>query len=109
MNTTAIISNLIVTIISGLVVAAMIYWFGIGGGKTSVVQIQGAKIRKTGKWIILISALIIALGIKLLVDSVSPGEKIDYSNMDSIYAFGVFSLGVMLFIAGKVITWFQRM
>jgi hypothetical protein len=96
-----IITGVIITVVGGLV----LYAFGVGRGKTSVVKVQGVKVRKTGKWVMLVSAVIVILGLALAGKSIGPGGEM---NSDGLLWFGISLFGIMSFIIGKIVAWFQR-
>ncbi|HTX87122.1 MAG TPA: hypothetical protein VMC41_03615 [Candidatus Nanoarchaeia archaeon] len=112
-------NNLIVNIIGGVIVAVLVSWLGIGRGRSSdvpgtsrgrssTIVIQSPKARKTGKWIIIISVILIIWGIMLFGNSASQGAAINLSKPNAIYGLGLLEIGGVLFIIGKIIAWFQR-
>ena len=101
-------SNLIVTIIGGVVVAILVSLLGIGKNKTPVIVTHGFKVRRTGKWIMIISSVIIIWGFLLLGNNSDPTAGINFNNRQTIYGFTLIFWGVIIFIVGKVIAWFQK-
>lgn len=93
-------NNILSQIISGIIVALILYWIGLGSNK--VIVYNSGKIRKTGKWIIIISILIIIIGL-----NIGAKQQVNYTGTISPgYGFAI--LGGFLFFIGKIIAWFQR-
>ena len=88
-------NELIITIVGGLVVAFLAWMFGISGGKSKVV-VQGIRVRRTGKWIILFSVLMILGGLA-------------WANSSQVYGYTLAGYGVLFFLVGKVVAWFQKL
>jgi len=101
-------SNFVVTIIGGVVVAALVSWLGIGKNKAQVVIVNGSKVKKSGKWIIIISSVIIIWGFLLLGNNSDPTAEINLINRQTVYGFSLILWGGVLFIVGKIIVWFQK-
>ena len=99
--------QLIITVVGGLLVAIIAAWFGIGG--TTKVAIQGGyKPKKTGKLIILISVVMIIGGLAW-AGSNSPAQGgFDFSQPGTVYGLTLTGYGVLFFIIGKIVAWFQR-
>lgn len=95
-------NQLFINIIGGLAVAIIAAWFGIGG--TTKVVVHGSKVRKTGKWIILISVAMILGGLSWH-GKLAPTKSIFSFNDWGSWLFGY---GILFFIVGKVVAWFQR-
>ncbi|HVM73920.1 MAG TPA: hypothetical protein VMU13_03540 [Candidatus Paceibacterota bacterium] len=88
-------SELLITIIGGLVVAFLAWLFGFSGGKSKVV-VQGIRVRRTGKWMMLISAAMILGGLA-------------WASSNQLYGYTLAGYGVLFFIVGKVVAWFQKL
>jgi len=88
-------NELIVTVIGGLIVAFIASLFGWGSGRSTVVQ--GVKVRKSGKIIMIVSVLMILGGLSLA----GSGEQ--------LYGYTLAGYGVLFFFVGKVVAWFQRL
>ncbi len=88
-------NTLLITVVGGLIVAFIASLFGWGGGRSTFVQ--GVKIRKSGKIIIIISVLMILGGLSW-AGSGSP-----------LYGYTLAGYGVLFFIIGKIVAWFQKL
>lgn len=102
-------SNFVVTIISGIIVAIIVSWLGIGGSKKQVIMSGGVKVRKTGKLIIIISVIIIIWGMLLLGNNSNPTAIMDMTNRQAANGLLLMFLGAILLIIGKIVAWFQRL
>lgn len=90
-------SQLIFTIIGGVITAIVVAWFGIGGTKRVVVH--GTNVRRTGKWIILFSVVMILGG--LAWAGSDPLSK--------VYGYTLAGYGLIALIIGKIVAWFQKL
>jgi hypothetical protein len=70
-------SQLLINIIGGLIVIIIAAVFGIGG--TTRVVVHGTRTGKTGKWIIIISVLMILGGAALLGKEAPPGGGLSFN------------------------------
>lgn len=91
--------ELVFTIISGVIVAIIVSWLGIGG--TSHVSVHGSPVRKTGKWIIV-------LGVLMIIGGLAWAGRNSTSGLPAINGYVLAGYGLIFFIAGKVVSWFQR-
>ncbi len=99
--------NLIITVIGGLLVVVIASWFGLGGNTKVTVQ-GGGKVKKTGKWIILISVAMIFGGLAW-AGSNSPAQGgFDFNQPSTVYGLTLAGYGILFFVIGKVVAWFQR-
>ena len=98
-------SQLLVTVVGGLIVAILIACFGIGSTK---VIIQGSKLSKTGKKIILTSVVMIILGVILLGQHPLPRGGYDLTQNSTIYGIALLVSGFLLFIIGRAVAWYQK-
>ena len=100
-------SELIIQIISGVIAAMLIAWFGIGKNKTTVIQTQGIKVNKTGKWMMIIGVIMVIWGIILFgsIDHSLAGAK----NPNEFYFLALMVFGGLIFAIGKFINWFQKL
>lgn len=95
-------SQLFINIIGGLVVVIIAALFGIGG--TTKVVVHGNRSGKAGKWIIIISLVMVFAGLSWHA-KIAPTKSIfDFNDGGSL----LFSYGILFFIVGKVVAWFQR-
>ena len=100
--------NLIITVVGGLLVIIIASLIGLGKNTTKVTVLGGGKVKKTGKWIILISVTMI-LGGFVWVGNNSPTQGgIDFSKSGTIYGLTLAGYGFLFYFVGKVIAWFQR-
>lgn len=100
-------SQLAVTVVGGLLVAIIAAWFGIGG-TTKVAVHGGYKPKKTGKWIVIISVLMI-LGGLAWTGSGSPTQGgFDLNRPQTLYGLTLAGYGLIFFFVGKIVVWFQR-
>ncbi len=95
-------NELIITIIGGLTVVLVASWLGIGGGTHRVV-VHGSNSKKTGKWIIIIAVLMVLVGLSLNAGT-EEGVSLQKPTAGSVIAM----YGVLFFIVGKVVAWFQK-
>lgn len=83
----------------GIIVAIILGWLGFGGSKKVIVN--NSKSHKLGKWIMIISVIIMIIGLNWAgkqsptINTIAPG-------------YSVAILGGFFFLIGKVIAWFQR-
>lgn len=98
--------ELLLQIIGGVIVAAIAAWFGIGGTKRVVIHHTGRS-RRTGKWIILISVVMILGGLSWMGSSNPQGFN-DWLKPPAIYGFTLAGYGVIFLVIGKIVAWFQR-
>ncbi len=99
-------SELLITIISGVIVAIIVAWFGIGG--TKHVTIHGSPVRKTGKWIIFFSIIAIFGGLAWAGHYSLPQGGLDFSKHGTVYGIALASFGLLALIVGKIVAWFQK-
>jgi hypothetical protein len=100
--------QLFITIIGGLIVAAIASWFGFSGS-TKVTIHGGHKVKKTGKWIILISVVMILSGLAW-AGSGSPAQGgLDFNKPVTLYGLTLAGYGLIFFFVGKVVAWFQKL
>ncbi len=90
-------SQLIFTIIGGVITAIVVAWFGIGS--TTRVVVQGAKIRRSGKWIVFFSVIAILGG--LAWAGSNPASP--------IYGYTLAGYGVLAYLVGRIVAWFQKL
>lgn len=69
--------------------------FGWGGGRSVVVQ--GVKVRKSGKIIMIVAAIMILGGLSWA----GSGQQ--------LYGYTLAGYGLLFFIVGKIVAWFQKM
>lgn len=95
-------NQLFINIIGGLVVVIVAAWFGIGG--TTKVVVHGGRAGSAGKWIIIISVVMVFAGLSWH-DKIAPTRNIfNFSDGGSL----LFGYGILFFIVGKIVAWFQR-
>ncbi len=87
-------NELLITVIGGLIVAFVAGIFGMSGNRSTMIQ--GVKVRKTGKWIILISIAMILGGLY-------------WANSSQLYGYTLAGYGLIFFVIGKIVAWFQRL
>lgn len=85
-------NELLTTIIGGLVVAFIAALLGWSGGRNTVVQ--GVKVKRTGKIIIIVSVLMILGGLA-------------WADTNQLYGLTLAGYGLIFFIIGKIVAWFQ--
>lgn len=95
--------ELLFTVIGGVIVAIIVSWFGIGG--TKHVSVHGTPVRKTGKWIIFVSVIMILWGLSWIGQT--PGG-FDFDKTQTLYGLTLAGYGVIALVVGKIIIWFQR-
>lgn len=101
-------SSLIITVVGGLLVIIIASWFGLGGN-TKVTVHGGGKVKKTGKWIIIISVVMI-LGGLVWAGSGSPAQGgLDFNKPVTLYGLTLAGYGLIFFFVGKVVAWFQKL
>ncbi len=100
-------SQLVITVIGGLLVAIIAAWFGIGG-PTKVALQGGYKPKKTGKWIIIISVVMFFVGLSLCEKTDPTQWGFDMSIPNTVYGVTLMLYSVLFFFAGKIVAWFQK-
>lgn len=98
--------QLIIQIIGGVIVAVIATWLGIGKSHKVIIHHAGPT-RRTGKWIILISILMIFGGLAWMSNGY-PQNFSGWIKPPTVYGFTLASYGVIFFIIGKVVAWFQK-
>lgn len=93
-------SNLVITIIGGLVVAILASWLGLGGSTTVRIR-GGARSSRTGKNIMIFSVIIVFAGLMWASKTTQPSETFTAGH-------GLAICGVFLFLIGRIIAWYQR-
>ncbi len=96
-------SQLFINIIGGLIVVIIAAWLGIGG--TTRVVVHGNQSGKAGKWIIIISVVMILSGLFVIGKNPTPTTGIDFNNPGTLLV----GYGIIFFIVGRIIAWFQRL
>lgn len=81
-------------IIGGLVVAFIAWLFGINGSSKTIIQ--GTRVRRTGKWVIIIAVSMLLGGLY-------------WSNTNQVAGYTLAAYGALFFIVGRIVAWFQRM
>ena len=89
--------ELFFTILGGVITAVIVGWLGLGKSKT--VVIQGVKVKKTGKWMIIVSVVMILFGLFIA----SKGESM------IPVGWGIVFYGFILSFIGGIVAWFQRL
>lgn len=102
-------SNFILTVISGVAVALLVSWLGIGKDKGCKVLSNGFRVRKTGKWIIIISIIIIIWSFMLMGSNPNPSAGFDLHDSKTSNGLFMLIIGGFLFCVGKVVEWFQKL
>jgi len=96
-------SNLFINVIGGLIVVIIATWLGIGGSTKVIVQSNG-RIKKTGKWIIIISVAMILSGL-IWAGSNSPVQGgFDLNKTGTVHGLTLTGYGALLFFIGKIIS-----
>lgn len=90
-------SQLFYTILGGVITAIIVAIFGIGG--TTRVVVHGTKINRSGKWIMFFSVIMIFGGLAWAGSSTS----------SQIYGYTLAGYGVIAFIVGKIVAFFQKL
>ncbi len=96
-------SQLFINIIAGLVVVIIAALLGIGG--TTKVVVHGNRSGKAGKWIIIISVVMILSGLFVLGKNPTPTAGIDFNNPGTL----LIGYGIIFFIVGRIVAWYQRL
>ncbi len=89
--------DLILMVVGGVLVTVITSIFGIGNSKITVIE--GVRVKKTGKWIIMVSVMMILSGL-VWAGKTTPDAR--------LYGYTLAGYGFLAFIVGKVITWFQK-
>jgi hypothetical protein len=92
-------NELFIQVVGGVLVIVIASLFGFGGGSTHVVV--GGKVKKTGKWIIIISVVMILIGASMNGEKGINPNELTAGTLIMIY-------GVIFFFVGKFVAWFQR-
>lgn len=99
-------NQLIITVLGGLAVVSIASLMGISDKVN--ITVRGGKVRKTGKWIIIFSILMILSGLYLCSQHSLPQGGYDLNAIETIYGITLIGYGVIAFGIGKFITWFQK-
>ncbi len=99
--------ELLITVVGGLLVTIIAAWLGLGG-TTKVTIRGGGKIKKTGKWIILISVVMFFVGLSLCRKSDPTQWGFDLNIPSTLYGVTIILYSGLFFLVGKVVAWFQR-
>ena len=86
-------------IIGGLIIVLITAFFGIGG--TKHVTVHGSSVRKTGKWIIIFSVIMIFGGLAWAGSNSGPNVK--------LYGYTLAGYGLLAYIVGRIVAWFQKL
>jgi hypothetical protein len=100
-------SELIITVVGGLLVIVIASWFGLGGS-TNVTVHGGGRVKKTGKWIILISVAMILGGLAWAGSNSPTQGGFDFNHPGTVYGMTLAGYGILFFIIGKIVAWFQK-
>lgn len=98
--------QLLIQVLGGVIVAIIAGWFGVGG--TTRVVVHGTKVRRTGKWIIIISVVMIFIGLAWMGNG-HPQSMDDWFKPPTVYGFTLALYGLLFFFIGKVVAWFQKL
>ena len=98
--------QLIYTVIGGVLVTLITAKLGIEGTKRVVVN--GSPVRKTGKWIIVFSVIMMIGGLAWAGSNSPTQGGFDFSKPGTIYGLTLASYGVLAFIIGRIVAWFQK-
>lgn len=100
-------SQLAINITGGLIVAVLLSWFGLSGSTRVTVQ-GGHTVKKTGKWIMIISAVAIIVAFSFLRKGDPTKWGYDLNIPSNVIALTVILYGALFFVVGKIVAWFQR-
>ena len=100
-------NGLISTVIGGLLVAIIAAIFGIGGSTKVTIQ-HGTRTKKTGKWIIIISVIMLIYGASLLKKGDPTKWGYDLNDPSNLYGITIIIYGVIFFVVGRIVGWYQR-
>ncbi len=98
-------SNLISTIIGGVIVAVIVAIMGINTNK--VVISHGEKKKKTGRWIIFFSWCAIFGGLAWAGNSASQHGGIDLNTPQTLYGLTLAGYGLLSLFVGNIVKFFQ--
>ncbi len=99
-------TQLLITVTGGIIVAVIVAWFGIGG--TKHITVHGSPVRKTGKWIIFFSVIMIIAGLAWAGHNSPPEGGFDFNKPGTVYGITLACYGLIGFIIGWIVAWFQR-
>jgi hypothetical protein len=100
-------SQLFITVVGGLLVVIIAALFGFGG-TTKVSVLDGGKVKKTGKWIIIISVVMFFIGLSLCKKSDPTQWGFDLNIPSTLYGVTIMLYAGLFFFVGKIVAWFQR-
>ncbi len=100
-------TQLIITVAGGIIVAIVVGWFDLGG--STRVMVQGVKVKKTGKWMIIFSIAMILTGLILCSKNTLPQGGYDLHASSTLYGLTLILYGGIIFVVGKIVAWFQRL
>jgi hypothetical protein len=99
-------NELLISVVGGLLVIIIAATFGLGGTKVTVQG--GGRIKKTGKWIIIISVVMFLFGLSLLKKNDPTQWGFDLNIPSTLYGVTIMLYSGLFFVVGKIIAWFQR-
>lgn len=99
--------QLLLQVLAGLIVIIVGAWWGIGGSTKVVIQ-GNRKVKKTGKWMIIIAVAMILIGLTMLKKGDPTKWGYDMTNPSTLYGVTLAGYGFLLLLVGKVVTWFQK-
>jgi hypothetical protein len=100
-------SQLLISVVGGLLVVIIAAIFGLGG-TTKVTVHGGGRIKKTGKWIIIISVVMFFIGLSLCKKSDPTQWGFDLNIPSTLYGVTIMLYSGLFFFVGKIVAWFQR-
>lgn len=98
--------QLFIQVVGGFIVAILVALFNIGGTKVTVVR--AAKTSKTGKWIIIISVIMILVGLALMGQNAPQKVGLDFNKLQTMIGLTLVGYGILALIVGKIVAWFQK-
>jgi hypothetical protein len=98
-------SDLTIQVLANVIGAIVIAAFGIGSVK---VIVNGVRARKTGKKMVLFSWVMMLGGIAWADKYSPPQGGFDFNQPGTMFGITIALYGVLLFLIGLVVAWYQK-
>jgi hypothetical protein len=97
--------EIMITVVGTTLAAVAINWLNIG---TTKISVSGHRQGKAGKRMIILSILMIVGGIFWTTKYSGPSGGLNFEDSHTWYGVTLTLYGVLLFLVGRIIAWYQR-